>query len=131
MTIILILAFLGFCISLYTFIIEQKVKKNPFYQPFCNISESISCTKPMRSPYANLFFVSNALISMAFYLLIGILAYTGNVKLLALASILGCIVTSVFAYLLYFKVKTLCLLCTALYVINVMLLILSIKHLYY
>ena len=60
MFVIVLLAVLGFGISLYTYITEQKVKLNPEYKPVCDLSDRISCSKPMKSQYANIFFLSNA-----------------------------------------------------------------------
>lgn len=124
---VFIVAVIGFCISLYTYLLEEKVKRNPEYKPACDISDRISCTKPMKSVYANLFYFSNALLGIAFYVLVAILALLEAHKLLVIAALCGCIVTCIFAYILYFKVKSLCLLCTSLYIINFILLYLSFK----
>jgi len=127
MFILFALACLGFCISLYTYIIERKIKETPDFKPVCDISDRISCSKPMKSAYSNIFFFSNALVGMAFYVLVAFLAVLQIEWLLALVIISGCIVSCFLAYLLYFKVKSLCLLCTSLYIINFLLLLIILK----
>ena len=126
MELIQIFSLIGFAISLYTYITEKKVAENPAFKPFCDISDYISCSKPMRSPYANIFFISNALVGMMYYVVMFILAMLHASKLLLIASIGGACVSIFLAYLLYFKIRALCLLCTTLYVINGILLYLSI-----
>ena len=128
---IIILAIVGFSISLYTYITEQKVKENPDYKPFCDISDKISCTKPMQSQYANILNFSNAILGMLFYVLVSFLALFNFVNLLLLAAIGGFITTCVLAYLLFFKIKSLCILCTSLYIINLTILALVIYQIYF
>lgn len=129
MTLIISVAIVGFCISFYTYLLEKKVKENPTFKPVCDLSDRISCTKPMFSPYANLFYFSNAFVGMMFYVFVAILALFHAHTLLFVATLGGCLVSLVFAYLLYFKIKTLCLLCTSMYIINILLLVLSYKSL--
>ncbi len=123
---IFILALLGFGISLYIYMLEQKVKRNPEYKPVCDISDRVSCTKPMKSPYAHYFYFSNAVLSMGFYFLMIIFAFLETEKLVLLGSLCACVVSCVLAYFLYFKVKSFCLLCTSLYIINILLLLVSL-----
>lgn len=123
MIVILILAFLGISISLYTNVLEQKIKKMPSYRPMCDISDAISCTKPMKSKYGALFYISNAWLAFIFYVLVFVFAALHLETLLMVTIIAGCFVSCFFVYLLYFKIKSLCLLCTSLYLINVLLLI--------
>lgn len=124
---ILILAALGFGISLYTYLLEKKIEREPDYKPACDINDRISCTKPIKSEYANIFYFSNALVGMVYYALIVVLGLLGVSKLLLIATIGGCLVSAILAYFLYFKIKSLCLLCTSLYIINIALLILALK----
>lgn len=130
LNIFLILAVIGFIISLYTYITEQKIKKDLAFKPFCDISDRISCTKPMLSPYANIFFFSNALVGVLYYVLIGVLAYLNYINLIFYAAIISCIISCFLGYLLYFKIKSLCLLCTSLYIINFLILFFAYKAMY-
>ncbi len=126
MKLISIVAVIGFCISLYTYLLEKKVKENPDFKPACDLSDRVSCTKPMFSPYANLFYFSNALVGMAYYFLIVVLALLHAPTLLVIATIGGFIVSCILGYFLYFKIKSLCILCTSMYIINLILLVLAI-----
>lgn len=111
-------AAVGFCISLYMYLVEQKVKQDPSYKPFCDLSDRVSCTKPMKSDYGNLLFVSNTLIGMIYYALVAGLASVHASSLLLAATVGGCLVSCYLAYLLLVKIKSVCLLCVSLYVVN-------------
>jgi vitamin-K-epoxide reductase (warfarin-sensitive) len=112
----------------YTYFLEKKVKEQPNYRPACDLSDRVSCTKPMKSQYGALFYVSNAIVGVAYYLMIIVLALLQNHSLLLFATATGVIVSAFLAYLLYFKIKSLCLLCTSLYIINILLLLLAIRY---
>ena len=124
---IIIFACIGLCIAVYTYVIERKIKEDPTYKSVCDISDRISCSKPIKSAYANVFFFSNAVMGILFYVLVGILAFFHAPILLLITMVAGCISSCVFAYILYFKIKALCLLCTSLYVVNGILLYLVIR----
>ena len=126
---LIILALAGFCIALYTYATEIRVSQDPTFKPMCDISDRISCTKPMQSPYANIFFFSNAIVAILFYALVFAMAVLGSNKLVFIAALTGSIVSCYLAYLLYFKVKSLCILCTSLYIINFLMLYFSIRGL--
>jgi vitamin-K-epoxide reductase (warfarin-sensitive) len=123
----MLVAGIGFCISLYAYIIERKMKEDPTYKPACDISDRISCSKPMTSKYSNLFGMSNGLAGMLYYLLILFLAYTHSTQILFFATIVGLLTTFCFAYLLYFKIKSFCIVCTSIYIINIVLFLLSMR----
>lgn len=123
---IFILSLIGFAIATYATITEKKIEENPDYKPACDINDRISCSKPLKSPYAKLFFISNSLLSMIFYGAMALLAFIGAHTLILLGSIAACAVSAYLAYLLYFKIKSLCLVCTSLYVVNILLLIASL-----
>lgn len=115
---VLVLAGIGFVLSLYAFIVEKKLKQDPTYKPACDIADRISCSKVATSPYANLFFVSNAVIGMAFYVLVMLLAWLGYEQALKIAVAAGVLMSLYLAYILYTKIKSLCLVCTATYIVN-------------
>jgi len=123
---IVILAVLGFCIALYVFLLERKVRQQPDYKAVCDLSDKISCTKPIRSPYGYLFYVSNGTAGVLLYAILAILAAFDMRVLVLIAAIVASLVSLFLAYLLYFKIKALCLLCTSLYIINFIILYLSI-----
>lgn len=120
-----ILSFVGFCISMYGFFIEQQIKQNVTYKPACDISDRISCSKPLLSKYGKLFFVSNSVLGILFYMSMMILAAYGLKILLFYGALLSVLVSIFLAYILFFKIRTLCLLCVSIYVINILLLLYS------
>ena len=125
-TSILVLAAIGFCVALYAYIVESKIKKDSTYKPACDITDRISCTKALNSKYANLFFVSNGIAGMLYYLLVGVLAYLNMHQYLFILTGAGVLMTCFMAFLLYVKVKSYCLVCTSIYVINVLLFVLAL-----
>jgi vitamin-K-epoxide reductase (warfarin-sensitive) len=130
MSLLLILAFIGFGLSLYAYITEQKVKQDASFKPACDISDKISCSRVMLSPYAKMLFVSNAVIGMAYYALIAGLAYFNQINIIFFAAIASCLVSLYLAYLLIFKIKSFCVVCSSLYVVNILILFLAYKAMY-
>jgi len=126
---IAILATIGLCISFYALFLETKIKKDATYKPVCDLSDAMSCTKPILSKYGKIFGFSNALFGVGFYFIVLILSLLEQIHLLFYLSIISCIATLYFAYILYTKIKTFCLVCTAIYAINFGLLIISYTYL--
>lgn len=119
------LASLGFLMSLYGYRVEQELKSYAHFKPACDISDSVSCSKAFNSKYNKLFGVSNTLTGMIFYAVIMMLAACDYAYLIFVASLASVGMSIIFAYLLYFKIKSICIVCTSVYVINILLLILS------
>lgn len=125
-----LLAMVGLLVSTYGYFIEQKIARDSNYTPACDISEKISCSKPLTSPYSNLFKISNTFIGMGFYatvLTLSILEYKNPLLYLSAASV-G--ISIYLAYILYFKVKSFCLLCSTIYGVNIGLLLASYNYMY-
>lgn len=120
---IIILAAIGFCLSLYAYYLEYKLKNDEQFKAACDINDRISCTRPLLSPYANFFYVSNALLGMIFYAVIALASFLGLQTLLLILAIGGVIASLILAYLLYFEIKSFCLVCTSLYVVNILILL--------
>lgn len=120
----IILATVGFGLSFYMFMVERKIKKKPSYKPICNISDRISCTKALESEYARPLGVSNALLGLLFYPALILLVFTYSAYVYY-ASIAACCVSFFLALILYFRIKTFCIICSSLYVVNALLLIFS------
>ncbi len=123
MTVIMILAGVGFVLSVYGVYVERKIKQDPSYKPACDLSDMVSCSKPILSPYGNMFIVSNALIGSAFYAGVLVLALLGYKTLLLYAACAAVMGSVPLAYILYAKIKSVCLLCTAIYVVNIFMLV--------
>lgn len=124
---IVILAIIGFCISLYAYFTESKIKEDPNYHPACDINDRISCSAPLKSEYSNIFYFSNALVGMVYYILVGIFAYFDMHRLVLIITACGVLVTLGLAYLLYFKIKSLCIVCTSLYIVNILLFLFALR----
>ena len=115
---IVILALIGFVLSAYSYHLEQKLKTDEQFKAACDINDRVSCTKPMLSPYSHFFYFSNSVLGMIYYALIAVLALLGFSRLLLLFAAAGALVSCVLAYLLYFEIKSFCMICTSLYIVN-------------
>ena len=122
---ILVLSFLGLLISIYATIVRHKSKNNRKYKPICDFKENISCTGAFSSKYGKLIGVSNSIVGIVFYLLVLILSYLGFTKYILYLSLFAFIGSLYLGYLSYFKLKNFCFVCTAIYIINFLLLITS------
>ena len=126
---IMLVSALGFILSFYAFLLKRKLKSNPEYKPVCDISDFISCSKPVLSEYGKIFIIANSVVGMLFYALMFGLAIKGMAIVLFGLSIAVCLASGYLAYILFFKIHTWCLLCTAMYIVNVLLLLLSYQNL--
>lgn len=118
---IIIIAIIGLAISLYGISVERKLQHDAQYKAACDISDTISCTRPFLSPYGKMLGISNIWASALYYCAIIILSILNFQMLLLLVSCAGVAVSVVFAYILYFKIRSLCLICTSLYLVNIAL----------
>lgn len=120
-----ILSLAGFLLSLYAYLVEVKYEKDRSYQASCDISSKMSCTKAFSGEYGRMLGISNALVGMLAYGVLFFLALLGyNIVVFYLS--MGAVLASVFlAYILYFRIKTVCIICTSLYIVNILLLIFS------
>lgn len=120
---IVVIASLGLLVSVYACFVEQKIKQDHSYKPACDISERISCSKPLASKYSNVVFgTSNSLIGILLYATVVVMGFLGLSKLIFFTAIIACCLSILFAYILLTKVQTLCLVCLSIYAINGLLL---------
>jgi len=126
LTNILIIAIIGIILSIYALYVEYKKSKNKNYQAACDISDNSSCTKAFLSSYGKILGIPNSALGIIFYLIIIILSlfntYNNIIFYLSVISFIGSLYL---AYILYFKLKNFCLVCNAIYVVNILLLIFS------
>jgi uncharacterized membrane protein len=115
---VIIICTIGLIISIYGICVERTIKQNNMYKPACDISDKISCSKPFLSSYSAMLGISNIWASALYYLAILTLTILDLTTIAFLLSCLGLIASSVFAYILFFKIKSLCLICISLYAIN-------------
>lgn len=125
---IFFLALFGLIVSLYLYRLEKKLQKNRSYKPSCDISDKISCSKAVLSGYGQLFGFSNALMGCFFYATIAILAFLHQTTVLFYLSLFSLFASFFFAYILYFKIKTVCILCTTVYLINLLIFLLIYNY---
>lgn len=120
---VIVLSILGFLLSLYSYYAEKKFCKTK-RKMICDINDKISCTKAFTSIYGKTFGISNSLYGMVFYLFILILSFY-NLKYVFYLSILAVLGSVYLAYVLYFKVKSFCIVCNSIYLVNILLLVFS------
>jgi vitamin-K-epoxide reductase (warfarin-sensitive) len=118
-----ILACIGILLSLYTYYVELHTKRVKGYKAVCDINDRMSCTKAVTSKYGKMFGISNSLIGLGYYALVFILSTAAYTTPLLILTILGCLASLCLAYISYIKMKNFCVVCTATYVVNFLLLI--------
>ncbi|XP_063706332.1 vitamin K epoxide reductase complex subunit 1-like protein 1 [Culicoides brevitarsis] len=136
-----IAALLGTLISAYGSYVELTLEENENYEAMCDISEKISCSKVFSTEYGkgfgivgkvlgedSILNVPNGLFGLVFYPFFLVTAFIkcGKVaraqKWMALTSNF---LSVYLAYLLYFVIQNLCVVCVALYIVNAFLLVFS------
>lgn len=127
LTKIMIIASLGLILCLYSYTVEQKLKQDQQYKPLCDLSDRISCSKPIQSQYGSLFGIPNSLIGIFFYLGILTLALLNMKTAIVAAAIAACCASAIFAFILAFKVQAFCLICVSIYAVNALLLWASLR----
>ncbi|CAH0564774.1 unnamed protein product [Brassicogethes aeneus] len=129
-TFLTISCFTGLGLSIYAYYIGLNLEVNKNYQPLCDINERISCTKPFKSKYAkglglftedSIFYKSNSLFGIFFYSLLTILAqsstrFTTSISFVLIALSNFCSLW--FAYILYYVLYDLCMVCVGTYLVN-------------
>ncbi len=100
----------------------------PGYTSFCNVSDAVNCDRVLTSPFAKLFGIPVAWFAVAAYAALAVLFASaarargrmgGASLLLALAGTVWAAVFSAYmAYVSFFVLETVCLLCSALYAIT-------------
>ena len=124
-TAIAILSGIGVGLSLYALYVKHQLGQNKNYHAVCDINEKVSCTKAMGSKYGSLFFIPNSAFGVVFYAVMMMLGYfdlMGTVFWLSLLAVLGSVYL---AYVSFFKMRIACPVCTAVYILNIVLLALS------
>ena len=118
---VIIIATIGLVISVYGITVERKLQQDAQYKAVCDISDAISCTRPFLSPYGKILGISNIWASALYYCAMIMIAIMNLPMIALILAYAGVAVTIGFAYILYFKIRSLCLICTSLYVVNIAL----------
>jgi vitamin-K-epoxide reductase (warfarin-sensitive) len=122
------LAVIGFILSVYAIHVEKTKERIKNYKAFCDISDSISCTKTFSSEYGRILGIRNSVVGMFFYLILIILSLLGFNTIILYLSTLA-FLSSIGLAFFQLKLKTFCLVCTGIYLVNILLLIFSLKFL--
>ncbi len=122
---IAVICFIGFVLSIYALSVEKKKNANKNYKSVCDINDRASCTKAFTSKYGKTFGISNSIYGMVFYILVLILLFFGFYNYIFYLAIFGMLKTIYLAYALFFKLKDLCIVCSLIYTVNILLLIFS------
>ncbi len=118
------LAIIGFLLSVYALYVTWRSKQNHNYTPFCDINDRISCTKALTSKYDALLVLPNSVYGLLFYAFV---FFVTDARILVLFSLLAVCASVVLAYISYVKLRTLCVVCTSTYLVNIALLVLSLR----
>ncbi|KYN26760.1 PREDICTED: vitamin K epoxide reductase complex subunit 1 [Trachymyrmex cornetzi] len=129
---------LGLGFSYYAYTVEVKKEQDDSYQPLCDISEHISCTKVFMTehgkglglfPKDSVFNIRNPIYGSIFYTLIVILSVTNNYTFSATTVILGIIsnIFSIYLSLILYLYRDICIVCISMYIINVVITFFAIK----
>jgi len=131
----------GLGLSLYSYIVELFLEENKNYKPLCDVSEHMSCTKAFGSAYGkgfgifdkgSIFYKPNSFYGIVFYSMVATFSLTnspvavnGSLFLIILSNFISLYV----AYILYFILANLCVVCLGIYVVNVInLVLITRKH---
>ncbi len=120
--IIPILALIGLVLSAYTVKVKYSLN-TPGYKPYCDLSKNVSCSKAFSSKYGTVLRLHNGFAGIAFYLLVLVAWYFDQHTAVLTLAVLGVLASLVLAYLSYVKMKNFCVVCTAVYVVNMLLLL--------
>lgn len=127
---VLVISSIGLLLSLYGLFVERKLKADKSYKAVCDISDKMSCTKTFLSPWGKMLGISNVYLGILAYTAMMAIALMDNVQLAFLGACVLCAGSALLAYILFTKVRTFCLLCTSIYVVNLLLLIVTYRHMY-
>ncbi len=126
-SLLFILAVAGIVLSFYALHVEQYAGRKKGYQAVCDINEELSCTRAFTSDYGQTWGVSNAVYGIFFYLIVLMLSIANESGYILVLSLLAVVGSIYLAYVQYGKLKTLCVVCTAIYLVNILLLIFSFR----
>ncbi len=122
---ITMLSAIGLLLSIYALYIEIKLSRNKKYKPLCDLSDKISCSKNFTSKDAAALLIPNSLFGIFFYIAISTLSYLKQVNYIFYLSIPAFIFTLYLAYSSFIKLRNFCIVCTFVYAINILILLLS------
>ena len=119
------LSLLGFVLCAYSLHVMNNLRKYKSYKPLCDVKENISCSKAFTSKYGYLTGFPNPIYGLVFYTIIFISTLYYNTRLILYLSMLSVAFSLYLAYISYFKQKNFCLVCSTIYLINLLILLMS------
>jgi len=125
MLLLRIISLIGLVLSIYALYVEFRASNDPNYVAACDISSYISCSKVFTSKFAHLFYLPNAVFGCGFYILIIILDYMKQYKLITVLGIISCVASAYLAYVLINILHEICVVCFSTYVVNICIVLIS------
>ncbi|MBI5389083.1 hypothetical protein HZB01_01755 [Candidatus Woesearchaeota archaeon] len=122
-----VLSLAGFMIAAYATSVKQHLARNPRYLPFCEVSKKVSCVRALTGKYSELFAIANTVFGLFYYTFVFILSFAGFVWPLVALTFLGLLGSLGLAYISYVKMKNFCVVCSAIYLVNLLLFIVALK----
>ncbi|HLC54927.1 MAG TPA: vitamin K epoxide reductase family protein [Candidatus Nanoarchaeia archaeon] len=122
---LIILTLLGALLSCYALYVEWRAHSNKKYVAACDIGHAASCIKAFASPYGKLLGLPNAFYGLVFYIILFPFAFYGLHEFVFYGAVLGMLATFILAYISYVKMKNFCIVCSSVYLVNILLLIFS------
>ncbi|XP_028396501.1 vitamin K epoxide reductase complex subunit 1-like [Dendronephthya gigantea] len=139
------LCLLGIVLSIYALYVEVKKMQDKSFVALCDIHSKMSCSKVFSSKYGtgfglvepllgkdSIFNIPNSIYGIAFYIFVLSLGFFDGVTvawIVVINCILSCVGCVYLAYILYYILEDFCIVCVSTYVVNALLLVLSIYHL--
>lgn len=131
---------IGILLCLYAFHVEFQLGRKPTFVAACDINDRMSCTKVLSSRYAkgfglvnenSIFNISNAIYGLLFYSFILIAAVFSGIwhwiSFIILLEALIAVAGSIYlAYILFFVLTDICVVCISTYLVNALLFVLSV-----
>jgi vitamin-K-epoxide reductase (warfarin-sensitive) len=125
--IIELISLIGLLISIYGFYVQRKKNKNSSYKAVCDINNKFNCSNSLTGEYSKHFGIPNTVYGMFFYTILFILSFLEFPLLIFGLSTIAFLGSFYLAYILYFKVKDVCLVCNAIYLTNLLLFVFSFR----
>ena len=115
---LLILCGVGFLVSLYAIYVRKQHAAMKKYKALCDVNYTISCSDVLTNKYGKLLWFSNATLGSVYYPVLFLLLWFGQVTAVYYLAITAALGSLYLLYLMLFRLKKLCLVCTSIYVIN-------------
>ncbi len=131
---VVLFAILGLGVSLWIGVLHGRLSADPSYTSFCNVSDQVNCDRVLASRYAELGGISISSWAVIYYLLVfGAAAGVAKANRATMRENLGTALwvlggfgfafSAYMAFIAFAILNTICLMCSALYVVSICLLV--------